>query len=197
MRLVTLGDSITAATNGCGDGWPTFLTMPLDYFYNAGIGGTTTTQAIARLDADVLAHTPTDVVVMLGTNDLYGGHDTTPEQMAWVVANIGTILDSITAAGAKAWLLTIPPAEGGWDDGTAVQTYNAAMATTAAAHDATLIDVWSWLATGSDWVDESYVCDGIHPTAAGAAVIASRVQAALYPVAGNPTMKRHNMAAFL
>ena len=150
--------------------------------YNAGIGGNTTAQMLARLSTDVLAHSPTDVTIMGGTNDLGLG-----VPLATSLANLGAIMDGVRAAGAAAWLVTIPPR---FDLPLVVETYNAALPALAAAHGARLIDVWPLLAgPGGLWL-AGYAADGIHPDAVAATIIAGAIQGTLVgyfevPLTGN------------
>jgi acyl-CoA thioesterase-1 len=170
MRLVALGDSITAVTNPCGSGWPTYLSLSLDYFANAGVGGNSTGAMLARVGSDVLPHVPTDVTILGGTNDIAGS-----VPLATSLANLAAIIDAVRAAGATAWLLTIPPFTG-WN--TQVSTYNAALPALAAAHGAHLVDIYPGLAHAGAWIT-GYSCDGVHPSAIGAQSIATTVQKAL------------------
>ena len=182
MRLVALGDSITAPSGGqfgnpCGRSWTTFLTLPLADFHNAGVAGNTTAQMLARLSPDVLAYHPTDVTILGGVNDLYQDYTYHDVPLQDSLANLGSTIGQIEAAGATAWLLTIPP----WWAGHAapVEAYNAALRDLAAAHGARLIDIWPLLAgPGGDWIP-GYSCDDSHPTNAGAAIIAGAVQVRL------------------
>jgi lysophospholipase L1-like esterase len=182
MRLVALGDSITAPSGGqfgnpCGRSWTTFLTLPLADFHNAGVAGNTTAQMLARLSPDVLAYHPTDVTILGGVNDLYQDYTYHDVPLQDSLANLGSTIGQIEAAGATAWLLTIPP----WWAGHAapVEAYNAALRGLAAAHGARLIDIWPLLAgPGGDWIP-GYSCDDSHPTNAGAAIIAGAVQVRL------------------
>ena len=161
-RLVTLGDSITAASNPCGAGWPTFLSKPP--FHNAGVGGNTTGAMLHRLTTDVLAYRPTDVTILGGTNDIYNG-----VPLSTSMSNLAAIIDAVHGIGATPWLLTLPPFPGHEDT---VAAYNAALAPLALAHGARLINIYPALA--ADWA--GYSCDGVHPTGSGAAVIARLVQ---------------------
>lgn len=198
MRLVALGDSITAGT--AGSTWLTYLDPPPVYVHNAGIGGNTTTQMLARLTTDVLAYSPTDVTIMGGTNDIFGVTDMTLAAMAGSFANLASIMDQIVAAGASAWLLTIPPVEIMWDDGTSVETYNGALPALAAAHGATFIDVWAALVDGSgNWANAAWeVGDGVHPSAIGSAIIAGVVGAVLpLPSWISRHVTRYNMVPLL
>jgi lysophospholipase L1-like esterase len=173
MRLVTLGDSMTAATNACGAGWPTYLAIPP--VHNAGVGGDTTGAMLHRLISDVLAYHPTDVTIMGGTNDGNRG------QSASTLANLRAIIEQVRASGARAWLLTIPPYEANWglSSDAAVMAFNAQLRTLAASTGAGLIDAWSDLSTSEGTWLAGYTCDDVHPDAAGANRIAVDVQAAL------------------
>jgi lysophospholipase L1-like esterase len=178
IRLVTLGDSLTAVSNPCGAGWPTFLTLPLAYFYNAGIGGHTSGRMLGRLTTDVLAHNPTDVTIMAGSNDI-----TTQQTLASSMANMSAIIDGVRGAGAIAWVLTIPPMEprdAPWANPTSVVAYNNALRDLASKHGAHLIDTAATVSdANNDWASTTDVCDAVHPTDAGAALIAAKVQSTL------------------
>lgn len=70
--VVCHGDSITAGAHlSAKDRYPAVLeTMqPGAKVVNAGIGGNTSSQGLARLERDVLRHTPDVVVLLFGTND--------------------------------------------------------------------------------------------------------------------------------
>ncbi|QDU11486.1 SGNH/GDSL hydrolase family protein [Gimesia aquarii] len=74
---------------------------------NAGVGGNRSSQLLKRLNRDVLAHHPTVVVLMVGTNDRLnsGGF---VEAKAYK-QNVNTLIDRIEASGAKVLLMTPPP----------------------------------------------------------------------------------------
>jgi lysophospholipase L1-like esterase len=67
---------------------------------NAGISGNTTRNALARIDADVLAKNPSVVTVMFGLNDLVG------VPIEEYRANLQTIVEKIRAVGAEVVLCT-------------------------------------------------------------------------------------------
>ncbi|MDF1756615.1 MAG: GDSL-type esterase/lipase family protein [Verrucomicrobiales bacterium] len=74
---------------------------------NAGIGGNRTTNLLKRVEKDVLAHNPTLVVMMAGTNDrLNSGGFVTIENYIKNVENLAT---QIKASGASLILMTPPP----------------------------------------------------------------------------------------
>ena len=74
---------------------------------NAGVGGNRSSQLLKRLNRDVLAHHPTAVVLMVGTNDrLNSGGFITADNYR---KNVITLIDKIQAGGAKVVLVTPPP----------------------------------------------------------------------------------------
>lgn len=73
---------------------------------NAGVGGNTTAQLLARLDADVINQPGEIVALNIGVNDLFNGAGTT---LATMKANLTEIVGRILAAGKKiAWNTTTP-----------------------------------------------------------------------------------------
>lgn len=109
-RVVFFGDSITVAH--------TFTRAVEQYvltrdpgkkvtFINAGIGGHTAADGLARLDVDVLAHKPTVVVVNFGMNDSAYPDGT---DGAAFEKNMGLIFDRLAAAKVRhvLWADTTP-----------------------------------------------------------------------------------------
>ena len=87
-KLVCLGDSLT---EGYGiesrHRWSDLLTKDLQIeIINKGISGDTTAGMLSRFHYDVIAHQPTHVIIMGGTNDLWQG--LTDEQ---ILSNIRTM----------------------------------------------------------------------------------------------------------
>jgi len=80
LKVACLGDSITGVYYHSGGrrAWPEVLGIYLQQLYpeslveinNAGISGNTSAQGLARLESDVLAHSPHLLVVMFGMNDV-------------------------------------------------------------------------------------------------------------------------------
>lgn len=83
--------------------------------HNAGIGGNTTTQALARLGKDVLAHKPRVVVIQFGINDSCVDVWKTPPAteprvpLATYEANLRALIADVRKAGAKPILMTTNP----------------------------------------------------------------------------------------
>lgn len=196
MTVVTLGDSITAVGNcDAQDRWPELLRRRLAeggpgrtvQVLNAGVGGNTSREGLARLDRDVLAHRPDIVTVE------FGGNDATPESARHVElpefrANITAICRRIRDAGAIPVLLTFPPIideqhcwgglfreRGGPDAG--VEDYRAAMRDLARELDCGLVDIDRAVrrVMATEGRGAAIVSDGVHLTPRGNEVIADEV----------------------
>lgn len=85
-------------------GWALTLTGCAFTPVNAGIGGNTSANLLARIDTDVIALNPAYCHVLIGTNDVNTGVPT-----ATTVANITAILDKLIAAGIRVVIGTVQP----------------------------------------------------------------------------------------
>lgn len=96
-NIICFGDSLTYGTGASeGKDYPALLAeMVPDPVINAGVPGDTTAQALARLEADVLARDPKMVLITLGGNDLKNGVD---RETAF--NNLRRIVEAIQTAGA-------------------------------------------------------------------------------------------------
>ena len=123
LRIVALGDSTTASAldwapsikEVYADCLPRSLAEHgiLATVINAGIGDTTTRDALARLDRDVRRHRPDLVVVQFGINDSWidvDQGDTAPRlTRAEYRSNLRTIITTLRADGARVMLMTPNP----------------------------------------------------------------------------------------
>lgn len=104
---VALGDSQTAGTLTPGLTYPNMASALVERrvgIVNKGIGGNTTAQMLARVQADVIALSPRMCLFMGGTNDI--ANSVPPADTR---ANIIAIADAVTAAGIEFVINTIPP----------------------------------------------------------------------------------------
>lgn len=116
--IVVFGDSITNASTEMPETqrWPLLLEQALKRKFptktirvvNAGVGGNTSREGLARLEKDVLRHKPDCVVVQ------FGGNDATPEPNRRVSldeyrANLDAMRKGSASVGAKMVLATFPP----------------------------------------------------------------------------------------
>ena len=113
-RIIFLGDSITEAGANPG-GYVSFVADSLQKIsadievQGAGISGNKVPDLLGRLDADVLAHEPTHVVIYIGINDVWHHFEfdqvagTDPETFE---NGLGELIDRIEQAGAVPLLCT-------------------------------------------------------------------------------------------
>ncbi|MDX2013207.1 MAG: SGNH/GDSL hydrolase family protein [Myxococcaceae bacterium] len=109
-RVVFLGDSITVLHT-----WTRLVELAVRLrhpewtltFINAGVGGNTAEDAVARLDVDVLAHKPTVVFVNFGMNDASFPDGSSGADFQ---RNMTTLLDRLEAAKVRrvVWLDPTP-----------------------------------------------------------------------------------------
>lgn len=93
-----------------GRGWyhwcNAYLGQALTWVRNAGVGGNTTAQMLARIQNDVIAYSSDWVFIGGPTNDM--ANDV---PAATTIANLTAILDQLAAAGRRVLILTAPPSQ--------------------------------------------------------------------------------------
>jgi lysophospholipase L1-like esterase len=167
---------------------------------NAGVGGNTTRDALARLERDVLAHRPRVVVIGFGINDaavdVWKKPAVTEPRilLADYKTNLRSLVNSVRERGAAVIFVTPnpvrwtsllrdrygrPPYRPEEDDGfdaPVLESYRVAMHEMAAELQIPLVDlpaVWgAHLAENGGEVD-ALLLDGMHPNDAGHAVTAA------------------------
>lgn len=194
--VVCFGDSITA-----GD-YPAKLEKVLGpcRVLNAGVGGNTTGQGLARIEQDVLRKRPQAVVVLFGTNDSIltapGNYKTPLEQYE---KNLRAIVQRCDDAGAKVVLMTPPPiieepyftrhpkpcyeAEGGLEK--ILQRYRSAVVRVGKSMNVPVIHLHEKLQKDFATLKSC----GVHPTGLGEAQMAGLVAEALRPILAIPERK--------
>lgn len=174
-RAVFMGDSIT-------EGWivadPQFFAQG---FVDRGISGQTTPQMLVRFWADVIALKPRVVHIMGGTNDIAGNTGpTTPEAYQ---NNIRAMVALAKAHGIAVVLGSIPPsAHFGWSPaqpGQWISKLNAWLKDFAKAEGLVYADYHTALAGPNGELPAAVGPDGVHPNAAGYAVMRPVAEAAI------------------
>jgi acyl-CoA thioesterase-1 len=170
-RIAVLGDSLTTAYGlAVEEGFPAQLERALRdvghdcAVLDAGVGGDTTAGGLARLDW-MLADRPSHVIVELGGND--GLRALPTEQME---QNLDAIVSRLQADGVAVLLtgMLAPPNLG--------RTYGDAFrAVFAAVAERHAVPLYPFFLDGVAAHPELNQGDGIHPTAAGIAVIVERI----------------------
>lgn len=149
-KIVFMGDSIVAR-------W----TLPAE-LVNAGIGGNTTLQLLARFDTDVIARKPALLLLEGGVNDL------DREWLPYAIAdNMAAMVIRAQAAGIKVKLLACLPTIYPHIKSAEL---NAELKLIAKAYGVEFIDTYSPFMDGGRFKDELTV-DGVHPNAAGYLVL--------------------------
>jgi lysophospholipase L1-like esterase len=167
-QIVFMGDSITEAWS-LGDrrffqrGW-----------INRGISGQTTPQMLVRFPADVLALAPRAVHIMGGTNDIAG--NTGPTTMDMIEGNIAAMVTLARANGIRVILAAAPPADAfAWlasiEPAPIIAELNARLGKVAEREAIEFVDYGAALATSTGAMKPELTYDGVHPDAAGYAVM--------------------------
>lgn len=199
LTIAALGDSITQGLDVAEPKrWTTLVETGLRGRYperevrviNAGVGGNTSREGLARLRNDVLTHKPNVVLVE------FGGNDATPEQDRHVSLeefheNLHRMSGLIgEATGARRILLTFPPIVNAWHGWTGnalfdgfggpdgyVEQYREVTRAYARDHGLMLIDIDKVLRDAmANHGAETYIMrDGVHLTEDGNVVVAQAI----------------------
>lgn len=176
-RIVFMGDSIT-------EGWAAQADGPFasPQALNRGISGQTTAQMLVRFRADVLALKPRVVVLLAGTNDLAG--NTGPVTVDEVAGNIRSMLQLARAEGVAVVLCAVLPVKRySWAPAVQpvplVAALNRQLQALAQEFGAAWVDYYAALADADGGLPAAYSGDGVHPNAAGYAVMRRLVEPAI------------------
>ena len=193
-RVVFFGDSIT--DNWSKKGYGGFF--PGQPYLNRGIGGQTTSQMLVRFRADVVALKPAAVVILAGTNDV--ASNTGPITPEAIQNNLASMVDLARAANIRVVLASILPVSDDKRaaDGTPVirtrdrppetlRVLNAWMADTARRQRCVFLDYHAAMADPSGALKPELNDDGLHPNAAGYAVMAPLAERAIARALGRTT----------
>ena len=180
--FVFAGDSITDAhrdrddITSLGDGYVSLLADELDgHVINVGISGNRAVDLRGRWGADVLAHSPEVLTVYVGVNDTWRRYDRDDETTAAVFEeHLRAVLDTVPAGTRvilmEPFLLPVDEAQHGWlgdlDGKRAVVTR------LADEYGTGFVPLHRVLTDAAGDQPASLAADGVHPTPAGARVIA-------------------------
>jgi lysophospholipase L1-like esterase len=185
-RVVFFGDSIT-------DNWsrPAYGGFfPGKPYVNRGIGGQTTAQMLVRFRADVVNLKPRVVVILAGTNDVSGNNGpVTPES---IQDNLAGMAELARASGIRVVLASILPVSDDKKDANGVPVVrtkgrppetllalNRWITGYAAKERLVFLDYHAAMADGRGLLKPELNDDGLHPNAAGYAVMAPLAQKAI------------------
>lgn len=176
-RVVFMGDSIT-------EGW--HFDEPSGFpgkgYINRGISGQTSPQMLVRFRQDVVNLQPKVVVILAGTNDLAG--NTGPMTLEDTENNLASMADLATANHIRVVLCSVTPSvdfpwHKGLDPAPKIDALNAWMKGYAAQKGYVYVDYHAALKDSEDGLPANLSHDGVHPTAAGYAIMAPLAEAGI------------------
>jgi lysophospholipase L1-like esterase len=182
-RVVFMGDSIT-------EGW--HFNGPHGFFagkpyINRGISGQTSPQMLVRFRQDVIALQPKGVVILAGTNDIAG--NTGPMTLEQTEDNLASMADLATANHIRVVLCSVLPAfdfpwKRGLEPAPKILAINAWMKAYAARKGYVYVDFHSAMKDAQDGLPPNLSGDGVHPLAAGYAIMTPLVEAGIQKALG-------------
>jgi lysophospholipase L1-like esterase len=177
-RVVFMGDSIT-------DGWirlsPGFFKD--NPYIDRGISGQTTPQMLIRFRPDVIALNPKIVVILAGTNDIAG--NTGPMSLEMIEDNYASMAELAKTHGIKVVFSSVmpvcdyhrpqterrPPAK--------ILALNVWMKNYSAKNNLVYLDYYSAMIDDQQMLQKEITADGLHPNAAGYAIMEPLAQKAI------------------
>lgn len=182
-RVVFLGDSIT-------DSWKLEEYFPGKPYVNRGISGQTTSQMLLRMRPDVIAHKPTAMVLLAGTNDLSA--NTGPMTNEQIQDNIISIAELAKANGIKLVIASILPVSDYNKNGKGepiirtvqrpparILAINKWIKEYCAANKLIYLDYFSATVDDKGFLKPELAGDGLHPNAEGYKIMQKLAEAAI------------------
>lgn len=176
-RVVFIGDSIT-------ESWAPYFPahFPGKPYISRGISGQTTPQILARFQQDVVRLRPEVVVILAGTNDIAG--NTGPSSPEMIQDNLASMAEIARAKGIRVVLSSVLPAHDypwkrGLEPAPKIAALNSWIRAYAEATGAVYLDYYSAMVDPRGGLRAELTRDGVHPTAAGYAVMAPLAEAAI------------------
>ena len=170
-RVVFYGDSIT-------DNWakPQFASVffPGKPYVGRGISGQTTPQMVVRFQQDVVDLHPEAVVILAGINDIAG--NTGPMTPEMTEENFKSMAELGKANGIRVVICSILPAgdlpwRADYHPAPKVKALNSWLKEYAAKEKLTYVDYWTAMADAEGAMKPGLSVDGVHPNAAGYAIM--------------------------
>lgn len=176
-RVVFYGNSIT-------DAWAPYFPalFPGKPYIGRGISGQTTPQMLVRFHQDVVALQPAVVVILAGTNDIAG--NTGPSTLAMIEDNLMAMTEIARAHHIRVVLASVLPVydypwKRGLEPAPKIVALNAWMKAYATEVGESYLDYHSAMADARGGLPAATSSDGVHPNAAGYAIMAPLAEAAI------------------
>jgi lysophospholipase L1-like esterase len=176
-RVVFIGDSIT-------ESWAPYFPahFPGKPYIPRGISGQTTPQILVRFRQDVVRLEPKIVVILAGTNDIAG--NTGPSSPEMIQDNLASMAEIARANGIRVVLSSVLPAydypwKRGLEPAPKIVALNSWIRGYAEATGAVYLDYHTAMVDARGGLRAELTRDGVHPNAAGYAVMAPLAEAAI------------------
>jgi len=175
-RVVFMGDSITQI-------WDLKKSFPGKPYINRGISGQTSPQMLLRFRQDVIDLKPKVVIILAGTNDI--AQNTGPMTLRQTEGDIVDMAQLARFNGIRVVLCSVTPSvRFGWhpqvtDAASKIAAVDQWLKAYAASHHYVYVNYYSALKDAAGGLPRKYSRDGVHPTAAGFAVMAPLAQAGI------------------
>ncbi len=188
-RVLFFGDSIT-------DGWKLDQSFPGAGYLNRGIGGQTTPQMLVRFRQDVLDLHPRVVVVLAGTNDLAA--NTGPMTLQQTEENYATFAELARLHGIAMVFSSVMPVNNFMHAEMTIGrppekilALNAWLKSYCESNHLVYLDYFSAMVDPGGMMQKALSYDGLHPNAAGYAVMAPLARAAIQAALAQPAPPTH------
>ena len=178
-RVVFFGDSIT-------DGWRLEQSFPGKPYVNRGIGGQTTSQMLVRFRQDVIELRPKVVVILAGTNDIAG--NTGPISNAEIEGNLASLAELARAHDIRVVFSSVTPVHNytpraqeffASRPGERITALNKWLQEYCAANGMVYLDYYTAVVDEKAMLRRDLADDGLHPNAAGYALMARLAEQAI------------------
>jgi lysophospholipase L1-like esterase len=179
QRVVFFGDSIT-------DIWKLDESFPGKHYVNRGIGGQTTPQMLVRFRPDVIDLKPVVVVVLAGTNDIAG--NTGEETLEQIEGDYATMAELAKVHGIRMVFASVMPVNNYNPRALSfslqrspekILALNTWLQKYCSENGLVYLDYFSAMVDARGMLKAELTGDGLHPNAAGFAVMAPLAEAAI------------------
>lgn len=185
QRVIFFGDSIT-------DSWKLDDWFPGKHYINRGISGQTTEQMLVRFREDAIDLKPAVVVVLAGTNDIAG--NTGDETLEQIEDDYATMADLAKVNGVRLVFSSVMPINDYNQRSLKfflqrspekILALNAWLKKYCSDTGLVYLDYFSAMVDAQGMMKAELTADGLHPNAAGFAVMAPLAESAIEQATGN------------
>jgi lysophospholipase L1-like esterase len=183
-RVVFYGDSITDAWGRRPETGTFFPGKP---YVNRGISGQTTEQMVVRFHQDVVDLHPAVVVILAGTNDV--AQNTGPMTEEMTLDDFRSMTEMARANGIKVVVASILPAADFWwhkglKPAPKIRALNTRLEAWCNSEGIVWVDYYTPMADANGSMKPELSPDGVHPNAAGYAIMAPLAEAGIAKALG-------------